>query len=268
MRSTRLGCSSVSLAGVALVMTAALQSPAAMAADDGWQVSIGAGVGSRPKYAGSDSNETKAFPLFNASYGRFFIGGVPGAGPGLGLGMYFYRDKHWRLGAALSGDLGKPRKESDDERLRGLGDIDGTAHGALFASYSVDWFTVRGNVLTDIGGKDQGTRAALDLEARFMPAEGLVLTAGPGLTWANSAYTRTFFGVDAEQSARSGLPVFDAKSGIHSARFSVGANYALTQNWGVGARVTASKLRNDAADSPITADKSQTSFGLFTSYRF
>src|SRR5262245_52384084 len=61
-----------------------------------------------------------------------FLGGVPDTGAPAGLGAYLYEDKHWKLGAALSGDIIKPRKESDDSRhLRGLGDIDGTVRGGL-----------------------------------------------------------------------------------------------------------------------------------------
>lgn len=268
MISTRFRRIRITLAGTGLAIAAASQGSAAFAADETWQVSVGGGVISRPEYPGAANNETQAVPIISATYGRFFIGSVPGAGSPPGVGMYLFRNERWRLGAAITGDLGKAREESDDERLRGLGDIDGTARGGLFASYTADRFTVRANVLSDIGGKNLGTLASLDLEARFVPMDGLVLSAGPGLTWADSEYTRTFFGINAEQSARSGLAVYDAKSGINSVRFSIGANYRLTPNWGLGARVTSAKLRNDAADSPITADKTQTTFGVFASYRF
>jgi MipA family protein len=246
----------------------ALASSSALAADDKWQITVGAGAITRPEYPGSSDNKTQAVPFLNATYGRYFIGSVPGTGAPVGAGAYLYQDDRFRFGAAIGGDFGKPREESDNDKLRGLGDIDATARAGLFASYTVDRFTLRGSVFSDIGGKDQGTVASMDLEARFMPVEGLLLTAGPGLTWANKDYTQTFFGVDAEQSARSGLPVYDANSGISSVRFSLGANYRLNANWGVAARFTNSKLRNDAADSPITEDKKQNSFGLFATYRF
>jgi outer membrane protein len=75
-----------------------------------------------------------------------------------GIGAFIITDPHWRVGLGIGGDLEKPRKESDAERLRGLGDIDGTVLGAVFASYSDGWFTARGNVVGDIGGKHQGGR--------------------------------------------------------------------------------------------------------------
>ena len=102
-----------------------------------WNISLGAGVVSLPEYPGSGSNETRALPLVNVRYKRFFLGGAPGSGSPAGLGAYLYEDRSWNIGVVVSGDVQKPREESDDARLRGLGDIDGTARAGLFASYRV-----------------------------------------------------------------------------------------------------------------------------------
>lgn len=244
-----------------------LQSITALAAENGWQVSAGAGIIVRPEYPGSDNNKTHAFPFFNATQGRFTIGAMPGTGQ-LGVGIYLYRDGRWYVGAALAPDLVKLRKESDDDRLRGLGDIDRTVRAGLFAGYALGRFTGRASMFSDVGGEHQGTVATFDLEVRFAPTENLVLTAGPGLTWASNEHTKILFGIDAEQSARAGLPAFEAGGGIQSVRFAVGANYQLIRNWSLGTRVVTSKLRNDAAKSPITVDKKQNSFALFAVYRF
>ncbi|MEO5796846.1 MAG: MipA/OmpV family protein [Rhodoferax sp.] len=235
---------------------------------DSWKFSAGLGLISQPKYPGSGDSKTSVLPILGANYGRYFIGGVPGAGVPAGIGAYLVQDAHWRLGVGLGGNLDKPRKESDSPRLAGLGDIDATALGTVFASYSDAWWKVGGNVLTDIGGKNQGTRVSVDFEARYSPMPKLMLTAGPGLTWADGKYTQTFFGVDAAQSARSGLARYTAKAGLNTVSFNLGANYQLTQQWGLGARFTASSLRGDAADSPVTEEKSQNSFGVFANYRF
>jgi outer membrane protein len=51
-------------------------------------------------------------------------------------------------------------------------------------------------------------------------------------------------------------------------RFTVAADYRLTRQWNLGAQITAAKLRGDAANSPITVDKTQNVFSVFGSYRF
>jgi len=68
----------------------------------------------------------------------------------------------------------------------------------------------------------------VDLEGHYHPIERLTLSAGPGFTWANGPYMRTFFGVSAAQSAASGLPPFEPGSGVDTIRFSLGAHYHLT----------------------------------------
>lgn len=250
-------------------MAALAQSDApATASADAWRFSVGAGVISSPKYPGSSERKTNAVPLLSAAYGRFFLGGVPGAGVPVGLGVNLVDGSQWKFGVGLGVDIRKPRRESDSTRLTGLGDVPSTAHGAVFGSYTQDWFVARASLRTDVGGKHEGTLGTLDLEGRYAVAPNLLLTAGPGLTYADSHYTQTFFGIDSGQSARSGLATYSTGAGLNSLRFSVGADYRLTPRWFVGARATAVSLRGDARHSPITEDTSQPTFGIFGGYRF
>ena len=182
--------------------------------------------------------------------------------------MNLYQNSHWRLGTAVSADFVTPRKASNDPHLHGLGDISGTPHASIFASYGVDWATLRTNITTDIGRHGEGTLAGVDLQGRYQPIERLTLSAGPGLTWASGPHMRTFFGVDAAQSAASGLPQFQARSGLEAVRFSLGANYQLAKDWTLGARVGLSRLRGDALNSPITEAGTQNSYMLSGVYHF
>ena len=235
---------------------------------DAWKLAIGLGVSSEPRYPGSDERKTRALPMISANYERYFIGSVRGSGVLAGLGVYLYQDDHWDVGVELGSNLEKPRKESDSSRLRGVGDVDATALGSVFASYSNKWFAVRGNVVTDVGGKHQGTRASLGIEGKYSPADGLVLWAGPSLTWADSKYTQALFGINAGQSTNSGLPTYTPASGMNSVRLTVGADYRLARNWELGARYTAEDLRGDAINSPITQKRAQNSASVFAAYSF
>ncbi len=235
---------------------------------DSWRFSAGLGVVSQPKYPGSDQRRTSVLPLLSANYGRYFIGGTPGAGVPFGVGALLVRDTHWRLGVGLGYDFEKPRKESDSSRFTGLGDVDRTALGSLFGGYEDRWWAVRGNVRTDIGGKHEGTLATLELEGRWAVDEQLMLSAGPSVTWADSNYMRTFYGVSASQSASSGLPTYSTSSGIETVRLNLGAAYRLTPSWSLGARLSFGTLHGEAASSPITEKKQQNTFGLFANYRF
>lgn len=247
---------------------AAVASTAPEIADDGWRYSLGVGVFATPKFQGASATRFQPAPLVSVGYGRFFAGSVADANVPLGLGAYLYRDNHFRLGVALSYDLVKPRKESDDDHLRGLPDIDSTAHATLFASYNLDWLSVVGAVSQDIAGKHEGTAASLDLLGKYSPVSQLTLTAGPGVTWGSSQYNQTFFGVSAEDSARSSLPSYSLGSGIAAVRLTAGASYALNKHWNLGARVVASRLPGAIGNSPIVEKKTQMTYGAFANYVF
>jgi outer membrane scaffolding protein for murein synthesis (MipA/OmpV family) len=235
---------------------------------DGWHFTVGAGVLSLPEYPGASDRKFEPIPLLGASYGRYFIGTVPEANTPLGMGAYLYKDSHWQLAALLSYDFIQPRDQSDDARLQGLGDISRTAHAGLFGSYTLDWFTARGSVMTDILGKHEGTVATLGLEGKYQPVDALTLSAGPGLTWGSSQYNRTFYGVDLGQSQRSGLPKYTPEAGVASLDVSVKADYRLSRQWDVGATLIAARLRDDVSGSPIVEKKTQVTYGLFSGYRF
>jgi outer membrane protein len=264
--------SSIALMIASVSSALGTQRAAADSADESspstWQFTAGLGAMSRPRFPGSDRTRYLALPMFNVSYGRFFFGDAPGSGSGGGLGVNLYQDSHWRLGASISGDFVTPRKESDDPRLHGLGDVSKTARASLFAAYTLNWATLRTNVSSDIAGHGEGTLVAVDLEGHYHPIERLTLSAGPGFTWASGPYMHTFFGISAAQSAASGLPQFEPGGGVDTIRFSLAANYRLATAWNLGARASLSRLRGDAADSPITESRNQNAYALFAAYHF
>jgi MipA family protein len=233
-----------------------------------WRFSVGGGVVNMPKFPGASGTKWEGIPIISASYDRFFIGSNPDAASLLSLGAYLYRDSNWRIGAAITYDFIQPRSESDDARLRGLGDVKRTAHAELFGVYTYEFISARASVLTDIAGNDRGTVATFDVMGRYQPIPALTLSAGPGLTWASSKYNETYFGVTSEQSARSGLATYSAGSGLNQLRFSINGAYRITPRVNVGASVSFAWLRGDANDSPITEKTSQITYGLFFNYLF
>jgi len=235
---------------------------------DKWKFLLGGGAINGPRYPGSRYDFTRGLPLVSISYGRFFIGAVPGGGAPAGAGAYLLHTEHWAIGLDIGGDARKPRRSTDDPILRGWGDIKGTARGGAFASYTRDWFSVRGSISDDIGGHHEGVLASLAVEAKYHATPRLTLSIGPEVTWVNDQYAKTFFGISAAQSELGGVAPFQARSGIDSVGGSAGATYLLTDHWSLGAHVSYGKLRGDAADSPVTTDKTQRMYGAFVMYRF
>ncbi len=240
----------------------------AQEAPDTWKALAGVAAISQPRFPGSSAMKTRVLPVVSLEYGRYFLGGVPGAGIPAGVGAFLFRDAHWGIGVGLGADLTRPRSESDSPRLHGLGDVDSTLVGALFAGYQTKGFAARSSVIGDVGGNGEGTRVTLDLEARFRPTEKLILSAGPGFTWADGGYQRTFFGIDAAQSSHSGRAPYTANRGINALRFTVGADYLLSPKYALGIRLGTNLLQGDAANSPITERKNQNVIAGFATCRF
>ena len=247
----------------------AIDAPAARAETlaDEWHLRLGAAIARVPRYAGSGAQKTRLVPIVSASRGRFFIGPVPGGGP-LGVGATLYANSGLHLGTAASADIGKLRKESNDVRLAGLGDIERTQRAHLFASYAFARYTLRAGVAADIGGKKLGTLATLEAEALFHPAERWSLVAGPSLSWVNQRNMQTVYGVDAEQSARSGRTRYEPGAGVSLIRLTTTLSYRLDEQWSLGTRLSLGRLQGDAAASPLAEQRSQNSAALFASYRF
>jgi outer membrane protein len=272
MSTSTSSCFSASSAFAALlgsvVLFAQSSRACAQTAANGDSVVVGAGVLVVPKYPGSGKRDARLLPVLNMRYGRVFLGPVPASRSPLGLGIDLYRERGLRAGAAITTDIRKLRTESDAARLTGLGDIKGTQRLNVFASYSIDRYTLRSNVASDIGGNRQGTLATVEFDTSFRLSDALTLAVGPSVTWASRAYSQTVFGISATQSAASGLPAFNVGCGVNMAQLSAMMHYQFNQNWGLGGRISIGRLQGDAADSPITEQRSQSSAALFATYRF
>jgi MipA family protein len=234
---------------------------------DKWKFIAGGGVANGPRYPGSRYDFTRGLPLVSVSYGRFFLGAVPGGGTPAGAGAYLLHTEHWAIGVDVGGDTRKPRRATDDPILRGWGDIPGTARAGVFASYTKEWLSVRGSI-SDAVAHHEGVLASLAVEAKYHATQRLTLSIGPEVTWANNQYSQTFFGITPAQSEIAGIAPYRAKSGINTVAGSAGATYMLTDHWSLGAHMSYGKLQGDAANSPVTTDKTQRMFGGFVMYRF
>lgn len=146
--------------------------------------------------------------------------------------------------------------------------VNRTELASAFASYRAGGFEAAAATLSDIGGEHQGSRVMVNLNGRYEASEQLTLTAGPGASWASSTYNATFFGVSAEQAASTGLPVYQARAGLNTISLNGGVDYRLAPDWTAGLRLSVARLQGDAANSPVTASKSQNNVLIFLSRHF
>jgi outer membrane protein len=235
-----------------------------------WDVTLGLVVLDGEKFPGSSKRKLHVYPLGEIVYkDRFFFKGdsIPGATI-RGLGAYLFKDTHWGITASIAPDFTE-RREQDDVRLRGLGNVAMTMRGALAASYSQDWWRISAGITQDLSSrKKEGLKGGFDFAATYHATDRITLDAGPGITFANAENTRAFFGVTPLQSARSGYAIYNPKGGPQSVRFSVGMNYRVGGGWFAGAFASESRLLGDAAKSPFIEKKQEFSVGTYIGHHF
>ncbi|MCX5581683.1 MipA/OmpV family protein [Kaistia terrae] len=223
-----------------------------------WNVVLGAGAMIAPKFEGSKEYKVSPVPFVSASFGDRVV-----VDP-RGLTVNIYKTHGFSFGVRGGYDLG--RKEDDSDHLQGLGDIDagGVVGGTI--AYELGAFEIYSSLEKIIGGSD-GMEAKLGMDV-FQRLDRFVFRSGVSATWADSKYMETYFGVAPEQSANSGLAVYQAGAGFKRVDLEASVTYMASENWMVRGQAAVGYLLGDAADSPIVQDKLQPSAMLMVGYRF
>ncbi len=222
-----------------------------------WALSIGMNGGFSPDYEGSNNYSFDYSPNIAASWrDTIFYKGKT-------LGVNLVRQKKLKAGLTISQASG--RSEDDNDRLKGLGDVDGSIEAGGFITYRKKPYRFKADVRQDIGSGHEGALVALS-SGRNLPFESLPVAVELGATWASANYMSSFFGVDAQQSLDSGLKRHNADAGIKDIKISMTAGYEITTRWRIGGTIVYKRLVGDAADSPIVDDKNQFLAGLSLSY--
>jgi outer membrane scaffolding protein for murein synthesis (MipA/OmpV family) len=229
---------------------------------DQWRVGIGFGALLTPDYLGS--NDLMVRPLFapevRAPFDTVFLSFRDG------LGATVFREGPFSAGVVLRPRFG--RDQDDNDALRGMGDIRLSGEGGGFVSYSDGTWLARGEVRYGFGGySGMVADARLDRVWRVHPQ--VILSAGPRLSWGGSGFAETFFGVDPDQSQRSGYAVFRPDNYWFGA-LAGGATWLIDQRWSMIVFGEVGRIFGQAADSPLVDRGSATQgvLGVTMAYRF
>jgi len=226
-----------------------------------WALSIGIIAGVTPDYEGSDDYGFGFGPNFAGSWRDilFFKGKTFGAN--------LVRKKNLKAGPILSWSGG--RDEDDNDKLEGLGDVDGSIEAGGFISYRKKPLRFKLEARHDIDSGHEGGLVELSVGTP-LPFKKQPILASLGVTWASDDYMESFFGVSSKQSANSGLKRYDADAGIKDISLSLTTGYKIPSHcdWRLSGKVEYKRLVGDAADSPIVVEKNQFMAGIGITYHF
>lgn len=229
---------------------------------DRWRVAIGAGMLFSPDYLGSkDWRVTPVVaPEVRAPFDTVFLSFRDG------LGGTLLREGPFSAGLVLRPRFG--RDQDDNAALRGMGDIRLSGEAGAFVAYADREWLLRGEVRQGFGGHS-GVMADARLDRVFRVHEKVIVSAGPRLTWGSRDFAETFFGVDSDQSQRSGYAVFRPRD-YWFAGLAAGATWLVSDRWAAIAFAEVGSILGEAADSPLVDRGSATQgiVGLTVAYRF
>jgi outer membrane scaffolding protein for murein synthesis (MipA/OmpV family) len=230
-----------------------------------WEVRLGVGSTFEPRYDGSDRYHMLAGPSLDIRYKDLLFGST-----GEGFGVNVVQGPNWRVSVAGVYDLGR-RGHDDPEHLDGLGNINPAPEMKIAGEYVVskDFPLVFRTAFTRSFGGSNGWSA--DLGA-YMPLPGSGKTfywfAGPSVTFADSNYMHSWFGVTPLQAAASGYRQYDASAGLKSAGFGITLVYFVNKHWFVSADGALKRLLGSAARSPIIQTKTDGVCDISINYQF
>jgi outer membrane protein len=255
---------SAALACALLGATAHAQSTDAPPRKEPLRVRVGAGAQIPPEFPGARDTGVTPYPSFAVARGKTpFVFQAPDES----IGRPILRFAGVEIGPAGSFQSARRRRDIGAP----MDEVGFSVEAGGFAQF---WLTPSLRVRAEGRRGLTGHRAWVgSVGADYVVRDGdkYVFSIGPRLNLSDSRYQARYFGVNAGEVARTGLPVYRPKGGAHSVGVIAGATYSLTPRWGLVGYVRYDRLVGDAADSPFIAaygSRDQMSGGAGLTYTF
>jgi outer membrane protein len=233
-------------------------------------IRLGLGPAISPDYEGSDDYKVRAAPLVSLRYKDLITVNNNNVRVNLfGFDKLVKLNKHFKAGPLIR--IYSGRDENDNPDLAGLGDTGTSVELGIFGSYSRGPARTRIRIFHDVAHGYSGTRIIGDVRLVLLKTDKIAVTGSINSTWVDNNYMDTFFSVNQAQSLASGLPVYNAGSGIKDTGIEIVANYELSRRWAFMANANYKRLLGDAADSPVVSlrgSANQVTAAVFMIYSF
>jgi outer membrane protein len=235
------------LVGLALGF-AAVGTPGA-AQERSLNFAVRGGVAVAPSYPGADSYEAGpglSLQFGALRWGKLKIGSGIGAEPKNGVRL--------RPVFRVLGD----RRAADNPELAGLSDIDAALELGFGVHVQQTHWRAFSEVRKGVTGH-RGVTGSIGADAIFRPNARLQITMGPRMSFGDSEFAQTYFGVS---TATANFVPFEASGGALGAGFQINARYELNDDWALDGALGYQKLVGDAQNSPITQAGSEDQWTL------
>lgn len=229
---------------------------------------LGAGARSRPAYDGSDSQHLEAVPVLRYYGPVLFVRSTRGALEG---GAHLELLPGLNAGVQLAYEPGRKSGESDLLGKHNLPDIDaGISYGG-----HLEWNGKLGPSPINLilrarkhTKAERGAQADIRLTAGVFQSGRFAAGIVGQATWASAKSTGSLYGISPQQAATSGLPAFEAGSGLLAGTLGLIWSFDLASQWMLVGNLEGRRLQGDAARSPLTERRSNYYATVGVAYRF
>lgn len=237
---------------------------------DGWSLTIGAAPVLSPAWQGSRETSLSLFPDLRVAYRDVLFASVPD-----GIGWNAINRDGWKVGPLAKIRFGRDERNGGSpfliaggsDALLGMGDVKAAGEVGGFVEKAFGPLRARGEVRKGFGGHDG---VVADLSASYRARMGRMIgSVGPRATVASGAFMRTYFGIDAGQSARTGLTRYDADGGLLSYGLGGSVVRPIDRRQAITLFTSLERLGGPAADSPLVRERGRRAqFTLGLGYGF
>ncbi|MGH1540662.1 MAG: MipA/OmpV family protein [Arenicella sp.] len=234
---------------------------------------VSVGVLTVPEFEGSEDTETGPLFATRLQYNHYYI-------QTRGMGAHLNISPFQNVEFGPSVQYRSARDSSiENNVISRLRKVDSAVDAGAFVRFpfrnvlrKADVMALEVDILTDTSDTHEGTLITFGPSYRYFSSNRRwSIGTSMALTYASTDFNNTYFSIDADNSVRSGLPQFNADSGINSINLSLTANYQFNKRWGLIGLIGYKKLLGEVADSPIVDIEgtfSQLTGGIGLSYRF
>jgi outer membrane protein len=156
----------------------------------------------------------------------------------------------WRRARSNVGSHAVSRMEHIDGALEAGGFFGATLRDPNAPERSLG---VEIEVMKDVWGVHNGYLVNLEASGGLPFRDKWMIHVSVNSSYGSGNYMQTYFGVNASDALRSGLPTYTPEAGFKDVGVSATLSYSITDHWGVSMTGYYQRLINDAADSPVVA---------------
>ncbi|WP_374989962.1 MipA/OmpV family protein [Rhizobium sp. TH2] len=231
-----------------------------------WYVKLGGAGFVAPRFQGDNSYILQGKPLISVGKGDEDVRFISRND---NTSFSLYDNRMIRLG--VTGKILLPRDGDTSNDLKGLKPVEwGGELGGFAEVYPTDWMRFRTEIRQGIRSHD-GVVGDLAADAFYDVTPTVRVSAGPRLSFATEGYMDAYYGVNAKESAKSGLSKYNPDGGLQSTGIGGAVNWKATEQLETSLFAEYTRLLGPVADSSLVKERGsrdQFMIGVSATYKF